>query len=124
MGTLGDPETQRKRAFASAVRSLTRRPRTRVEIEDFLEKREYSREVIAQTIERLLELNYLDEAAVADVVVRDVAPPVARARHARPHADEIPRRDGRAGRRGTAAGGTVWGKGTLEDVVQDALHTV
>ena len=71
MGTLGDPETQRKRAFASAVRSLTRRPRTRVEIEDFLAKREYSREVVAQTIERLVELNYLDDAAVADVVVRE-----------------------------------------------------
>ena len=71
VGTLGDRAQQCKRAFASAVRSLARRPRTKAEIEAFLSQREYPGDVIAQTVERLQELAYLDEAAVADVIVRE-----------------------------------------------------
>lgn len=71
VGTLGDEKTQRKRAFASAVRSLARRPRTAAEIEEFLARREYTAEVIEHTLGRLREQRYLDEAAVADVIVRE-----------------------------------------------------
>ncbi len=71
VGTLGDRKAQEKRAFASSVRSLARRPRTAAEIEAFLERREYSAEVIAHTVGRLREQGYLDEAAVADVIVRE-----------------------------------------------------
>ena len=71
VGTLGDERTQRKRAFASAVRSLARRPRTAAEIESFLARREYTPEVIDHTLGRLREQHYLDEAAVADVIVRE-----------------------------------------------------
>ncbi len=71
VGTLGDRKTQEKRAFASSVRSLARRPRTATEIEAFLARREYSAEVIEHTLRRLREQRYLDEAAVADVIVRE-----------------------------------------------------
>ena len=71
MGTIGDRATREKRAFASAVRSLARRPRTAAEIEAFLVLREYPAEIVARTLGRLRELRYLDEAAVADMVVRD-----------------------------------------------------
>ncbi len=70
-GRVGDGEAQRKRAFASAVRSLARQPRTASEIEGFLGQREYAGEVIEATLARLRELGYLDEAAVADGIVRD-----------------------------------------------------
>ena len=71
VGTIGDRKAQEKRAFASSVRSLARRPRTGAEIETFLLRREYSSEVIEHTIGRLREQRYLDEAAVADVIVRE-----------------------------------------------------
>lgn len=71
VGTLGDEAAQRKRAFASAVRSLARRPRTGAEIAEFLVRREYTPEVIEHTLGRLREQGYLDEAAVADVIVRE-----------------------------------------------------
>lgn len=71
VGTLGDRKTQEKRAFASSVRSLARRPRTAAEIRTFLERREYSSEVIDHTVSRLFEQRYLDEGAVADVIVRE-----------------------------------------------------
>lgn len=71
VGTLGDRRAQEKRAFASSVRSLARRPRTAAEIRTFLERREYSSEVIEATVQRLFEQRYLDEAAVADVIVRE-----------------------------------------------------
>lgn len=70
-GRVGDVESQKKRAFASTVRSLARQPRTAAELETLLERREYSREVIDHTLGRLRELRYVDEVAVADVVVRD-----------------------------------------------------
>lgn len=70
-GTVGDRRSQEKRAFASSVRSLARRPRTAAEIEAFLDRREYTPEVIAHTLGRLREQGYLDEAAVADVVFRE-----------------------------------------------------
>lgn len=70
-GTVGDRKAQEKRAFASSVRSLARRPRTAAEIETFLLRREYSPEVIEHTLTRLREQRYLDEAAVADVIVRE-----------------------------------------------------
>jgi len=70
-GMLGDRKTQEKRAFASSVRSIARRPRTAVEIESLLARREYSAEVIEHTLARLREQRYLDEAAVADVIVRE-----------------------------------------------------
>ena len=71
VGQLGDRRAQEKRAFASSVRSLARSPRTEAEIEAFLSRREYSTEVVAHTLGRLRELRYLDDAAVADVIVRD-----------------------------------------------------
>lgn len=71
VGTIGDRKAQEKRAFASSVRSLARRPRTAAEIQTFLLRREYSSEVIEYTIHRLREQRYLDEAAVADVIVRE-----------------------------------------------------
>lgn len=68
-----DPERARRKAFATAVRSLARRPRTVVELTQLLERREYDAEVVEATLERLRELGYLDEEAVAGAVVRDAA---------------------------------------------------
>ena len=68
-----DPERARRKAFATAVRSLARRPRTVVELTQLLERREYDGEIVEATLERLRELGYLDEGAVADAVVRDAA---------------------------------------------------
>lgn len=48
-------------AFNRAVRYLSLRPRSKKEIEEYLLKKEFTPEVVTQTIDRLLDLNYLND---------------------------------------------------------------
>src|SRR5262245_21872154 len=67
----GTPEDGAQRAFVLALRALGRRPRTAVELATFLERRWVAEAVVEDTLRRLRDLGYLDEAAVAEAAVRE-----------------------------------------------------
>lgn len=54
----------------AALRYLTPRPRTVRELEEHLDRAHYGEYEIAQAVERLLELRYLDDAAYARDFIR------------------------------------------------------
>lgn len=64
----------------AALRYLTPRPRSVREVEEHLDRAHYGEYEIAQTVERLLELRYLDDAAYARDFIRArlAAKPVSR----------------------------------------------
>lgn len=56
---------ERNKAYQQAVRFLGFRPRSQVEIEQHLRGKGYAAEVVAETISRLIEQDYLDDEAFA-----------------------------------------------------------
>ena len=66
-----DREEAEKRAYNSACRALSRRPRGEAELAAWLLDREHAPEVVATTIERIRDLGYLDDVEVAASVARD-----------------------------------------------------
>jgi regulatory protein len=73
-GAEGDaPEEQRKRALAAALRMIARRGLTASELDARLAARGFERAAIEAAVERLREVGYVDEAAVADAVAREAA---------------------------------------------------
>jgi SOS response regulatory protein OraA/RecX len=66
-----DREEAEKRAYNSACRALSRRPRGETELANWLLEREHAPEVVATTIERIRDLGYLDDVEVAASVARD-----------------------------------------------------
>lgn len=53
------------KAYDHAIRYLGFRPRSQTEVERYLREKEYSAEVIAQTLERLRQQQYVDDQAFA-----------------------------------------------------------
>jgi len=66
-----DREEAEKRAYNSACRALSRRPRGETELGQWLLDREHAPEVVATTIERIRDLGYLNDVEVAASVARD-----------------------------------------------------
>lgn len=58
-------DDERQRAYLHAVRYLAVRPRSRTEVERYLRRKEYPDELIAATVARLEDENYLDDAEFA-----------------------------------------------------------
>ncbi len=69
----GDQASHEKRAWATALRALARRPRSAIEIERLLLVKFEDAALVARTLDRLAEARLLDDAAVADAVLRDAA---------------------------------------------------
>ncbi|MBQ3864329.1 MAG: regulatory protein RecX [Clostridia bacterium] len=59
------PEKQVEKAFSLSLYYLTRRERTEKQLRDYLEKKEYPGEAVDAVVERLKELEYLDDERFA-----------------------------------------------------------
>jgi regulatory protein len=70
-GSSAPTEAEEKRALDTALRALARRGFTAFEMAARLSARGFDPDPIATAITRLREIGYLDEAAVADAVLRD-----------------------------------------------------
>lgn len=64
-------QDERHKAYDRAIFYLGFRARTRLEIERYLRDKDYSPQVITETIQRLIEENYLDDAAFAQTWVEE-----------------------------------------------------
>lgn len=59
-------DDDRRRALATSLRLIARRPRSEAELRDRLRSRGFGRQLIGSTIDRVRELGYLNDAAFAD----------------------------------------------------------
>lgn len=64
-------EDERTKAYQAAIRYLGYRPRSRTEVQDYLQRKHFSDEVARLTIDRLLEEQYLDDVAFARFWLRE-----------------------------------------------------
>lgn len=64
------PEEQARRALATAFSALARRPRSQAELGVLLRRKGFAADAVERALDRLRELGYLDDRAIADAAVR------------------------------------------------------
>jgi len=69
----GSPEEQAKRAVEYALRALSRRGLTAAELRARLSARGFAEVAVDAALGRVQELGYLDDAAIADAVLREAS---------------------------------------------------
>jgi regulatory protein len=69
----GRPEDEAKRAVESALRALSRRGLTAAELRTRLSARGFADVAVEAALGRVEELGYLDDAAIADAVLREAS---------------------------------------------------